>query len=180
MTIEKSFRTVAVAAVFCFAVTLSAFAQPAYPAPAVSDVWSANLGDQLARSLVSPVPAIKAQALHQTTYYAQFHGAEIDLTATVPALIAIYEKDASEEARVAAVAALYALGDENGMQRLRAAVRIQPSAQVRLAALGALMDYYGPATFAGDAELAAMARELSEALETQYEVAVPQTMAASR
>lgn len=70
----------------------------------------------------------------------------LDLTATVPALIDIYKNDPSHNNRVASVAALYAIGDEGGMQQLGLYV-VPQDKQIQAMAFSALLDHYGPEYF---------------------------------
>ena len=122
-------------------------------------VWQRHAGEQLARVLTSNVPEIRSRGLVQVIRYAQFTP-DLDVSATVPALLSIYRSDTRESARIAAVVALQAIGDEVGMQRLYAGLPAQAAPRVQFAALASLKAYYGTAVFEGDAGMAARADRL--------------------
>lgn len=124
--------------------------------PAEPPRWTQAIGYQLAELLVSPIDEQRSQAFQLTAYYARSRP-ELDLEPTVPVLVEIYKGDAEERYRLAAVGALHAIGDENGMQQVRRLVYWQPSGRVQNVSLAALVDYYGPQTFKGDEVAAALA-----------------------
>ena len=159
MTTSKTLqRTVLLLAALTVCAATSARAQFVRETPAPT-AWTTFLGTQLAQSLQAPSEEIKNKAMAQTIYFARY-GQGVDLSATVAPLIALYRHDADEQLRLAAVAALHAIGDETGMQALRQGVLAQPSERVQRVTLGALMDHYGPATFAGSPEVAMQAEAL--------------------
>lgn len=129
--------------------------------------WKGHIGQQLADALASPIAEIKENALEQIIYFARFHGDRLDLTAAVPGLVSIYRSDPAEPCRLAAVAALHALGDEHGMQQVHSYAARQTSELVQQASLGALMDYYGSETFEGSRDMAQMAQGLLRKYEEQ-------------
>lgn len=103
--------------------------------------WKQNLGDQLAASLKSPVPAIQQQALQHVNYFAANADDEIDLAATVPALSTIYETAEHERMRIMALTALHAIGGETIAQYLRERVQQETSPRIRRLTLAAIADY---------------------------------------
>lgn len=171
MTTTRRFRE-AVALVCLFALTSlaapAAFAQQpdAKPADAITEVptWVANIGEQLNAELTSPVETIRHAALRHIAYFAYFYGDDLDLTATLPQLLEIYENDPSERCRMISVAALHAIGDETAMQDLRRMAVMDfeegPSTRLHLVTLAALSDFYGSGTFTDDANAAKLASSL--------------------
>lgn len=153
-----------IALAFVFALTCEAQIREE-PGAAAAKAWSQFIGEQLAESLVSPNDEIKAIAMQQITYFAQF-ATKLDLTGTVSPLLDVYKSDDDEQYRVASVAALHAVGDERGMQQLRLGVATQSSRRVQVAALAALFDFYGPVTFERDQAMADIARKLIASAET--------------
>lgn len=135
--------------------------------PAIPVAWQSFIGQQLAQSLTSPSAEIRGQALQLIVPLAQAFGETVDLSPTVTPMVSIYAHDPDESNRVAALVALHALGDEGGMQHVRMGVAAQASPRVQHIALALLMDYYGPGTFAGAEDLAAIAESVLE----QYRLA---------
>lgn len=162
----KTYRVVSslLALTFVFALTSQAQIREE-PGAEAAKTWSQFIGKRLAASLVSPNPEIKAIAMQQITYFAQFAPA-LDLTETVSPLLKVYKSDDDEQYRVASVAALHAVGDERGMQQIRLGVAMQSSRRVQVAALAALFDFYGPVTFERDRAMAEIARKLIASAET--------------
>jgi HEAT repeat protein len=72
----------------------------------------------------------------------------------------IYLDDPHIKYRRAAVAALFAIGDEAGMDEVLRHFAYDPSLLVQFASVCALIDHYGPDVFAGDAETAILARNV--------------------
>ena len=154
MTTKNCFIAL-VALSFCF--TLSAQAQHVRAEPDRPAVWSLFIGQQLAESLESPSADIRTKALEHITLFARSFGDEVDLTDAVPALLSVYREDADERCRLAAVVGLHAIADEGGLQQVRLGIASQPSKRVQRAAMAVLMDYYGPETFEGAEDMAAIA-----------------------
>lgn len=138
--------------------------EPTMPTATVENVpvWVQHFGDQLGQDLDSPVETIRHQALQHTAYFASFYGAQLDLTATLPRLLEIYQRDENEACRLLAVAAIHAIGDEAAMREVRKMTGVlkDPSMRVQLVTLAALADYYGMETFAGDRDATRLARAL--------------------
>ena len=141
---------------------LSAQAQHTRVTPVAEQpaVWSMFIGQQLAQSLESPSAGIRAKALEQVTLLARSFGDALNLADAVPALLSIYNKDTEEQCRIAAVAALHAIGDEWGLHRMRQGIASQSSKQVQHTTLAALRDYYEPSTFEGEKDLAIIAESV--------------------
>lgn len=124
-------------------------------------VWVQNFGKQLQQSLTSDNPFIRQQALHHITYFATFYEEKIDFSDAVPTLVEMYREDNDADVRLHALVALYAIGDAKGMQQVRSSLYAQRwPPRLQLVTLSALLDYYGPETFAMDEEAGAMARNL--------------------
>ncbi len=78
----------------------------------------------------------------------------------MPALLSIYREDTDERCRLAAVVGLHAIADEGGLQQVRLGIASQKSKRVQHAAMAVLMDYYGPETFEGAEDMAAIAESV--------------------
>ncbi len=154
----KTFFIGLVALSFCF--TLTAQAQHIRATPERPAVWSLFIGQQLAQSLESPSAEIRAKALEYITLFARSFGDEVDLTDAVPALLSIYNEDADERCRLAALVSLHAIADEGGLQHVRLGIARQASKRVQHAAMAVLMDYYGAETFEGAEDMAAIAESV--------------------
>jgi hypothetical protein len=127
------------------------------PVPA----WVQNFGKQLHTSLASDNTFIKRQALQHITYFASFYGDEIDFSDAVPALVDLYRNDDDADVRLFAVVALYAIGDQDGMQQVRSSMHQQRwPPRLQFVTMAALVSHYGPETFAMDDGAAAMAENL--------------------
>ncbi len=161
----KNFFIGLVALSFCF--TLTAQAQHVRATPERPAVWSLFIGQQLAQSLASPSADIRAKALEYVTLFARSFGDEVDLTDAVPALLSIYNEDADERCRLAAVAGLHAIADEGGLQQVRLGIAKQASKRVQHAAMAVLMDYYGAETFEGAEDMAALAESVQAYYRTE-------------
>lgn len=136
---------------------LNAKAQEIYAEGSVAlPRWTQAIGQQLAEFLVSPIDEQRSQAFQLTTYFARFQP-ELDLEPTIPVLMEVYKSDPEEKYRLAAVGALHAIGDEDGMQQVRRLVFWQSSGRVQNVSLSALLDYYGPQTFENDEAAGALA-----------------------
>lgn len=109
--------------------------------PKVSDDWIAHVDQQFATSLQSPIAAIREQTLQDVIYIAQFHGDTVTFKKVVSPLLNIYLFDKDDRYRIMAIAALHAVGDAYGMQRLREEVSGVRSRRVRQLTLALLADY---------------------------------------
>ena len=158
MTTKKSFFIALVALSFC--ITLTAQAQHVRAEPEHPAVWSMFIGQQMAESLASPSAEIRAKALEHVIHLARSFSEELDLTEAVPALLSIYREDPDERCRLAAVAGLHAIAEEGGLQQVRLGIARQTSQRVQHAAMAVLMDYYGPETFEGAEDMAAIAESV--------------------
>ena len=157
MTTKKLFTSFA-ALTFFFAVNVQA--QHVRVEPERPAVWSLFIGQQLAQSLESPSADIRTKALEHIILLARSFGDELDLTDAVPALLSIYNEDADERCRLAAVTGLHAIADEGGLQQARLGIAKQASKRVQHAALAVLMDYYGADTFEGAEDMAEIAEQV--------------------
>ena len=132
-------------------------AQSARPSEkTVEDIMTAS---ELIQMLTSPIDAQRNRAFHLVTDLA-YRSPEVDLTSTVPVLVDIYKNDPGKAYRLAAVSALYAIGDEAGMKQIRERVLQEPSLMVQYVSLSALLDYFGPGAFGADAEAVELARNI--------------------
>lgn len=123
--------------------------------------WVENFGKQLRASLESPEPKIKRDALQHITYFASFYGDNLDFSDTVPTLVELYRNDDDAQVRLFAVVALYAIGDDDGMQQVRSAMYQQKwPPRLQFVTMAALTSYYGAETFSMDQEAAVMAKNL--------------------
>lgn len=163
MTRTTLFRSIVLSVALLFAGVSTATAQaretttPDQPVPA----WVQNFGKQLQSSLESDNPFIKRQALHHITYFASFYGDDIDFSDAVPALVDLYQHDDDADVRLFSVVALYAIGDESGMQRVRSSMYQQRwPPRLQWVTMAALVSHYGPETFEMDEEAAVMAEDL--------------------
>lgn len=126
---------------------------------AQSDFWTMTIGRQLADGIQSEAPRVRARAIQATHNYARF-GPTVDLSATVPALVDVYRSDPDPRYRVAAVAALHAIGNEEGMLSVRSNLMRQTNELVQATSILMLRDYFGPGTFEDSPEVADLAKEL--------------------
>ncbi len=125
--------------------------------------WVANLGQQLGEGLTAPAEATRHQMLKHVVYFSSFYGDQIDLSATVPHLLTIFENENEDErCRLMALAGLHAVGDEAAMQKVRryALLMEENSPRVQLVTIAALADFYGLETFEGEEVVAKMAKTL--------------------
>ena len=114
--------------------TLSSF-------PTVSEAWVEHVDQQFALSLKSPIEAVRQQTLQDVIYIAHYHRDKVTLKKVVSPLLNIYLFDKDERYRIMAIAALCALDDPYGMQRLREEVSSVRSERVKQLTLAALADY---------------------------------------
>lgn len=144
---------------------LEAEAQPRRSAEATAPyldtgpLLDATAVKRLARMLTSPDPEKRNRAFDRVTSLG-YHASNIDLTPAVPTLIDIYHNDPKEKYRRAAVAALYAIGDEAGMEQVRQHFAHDPSLSVQYASVCSLLDHYGPRAFDDDTKAAIIARNV--------------------
>ncbi|MEM9998674.1 MAG: HEAT repeat domain-containing protein [Bacteroidota bacterium] len=118
--------------------TTTAAAQ-AHP-PLTSPTWQANVGAQYAALLDSDSERVRADALGHIQLLAR-QQPDADLADTIEPLLALYETDRNDALRMAAVAALHALGDSAGMERLAELAQNEPSPTVRRVTNAALRDH---------------------------------------
>ncbi|MDX1530872.1 MAG: HEAT repeat domain-containing protein [Rhodothermales bacterium] len=130
------------------------------PDTAASFAPDREVGNRLAEALASPAPEVRRSALDAALIYARYNTGRLDLTAMVPALLAIYGEDPDAQCRLAAVVALHAIGDEAGMAAARHRLREQTDRRVRVVTLSALADYHGLGALVGASDLAAVAEAL--------------------
>lgn len=86
--------------------------------PVSSAVWQQNFGKQSALSLRMPSAFAKSQTMQNLIIFANRYGDALDLSDAVPALVSIYERDADDRLQIMALAALHAIGDAEGMERV--------------------------------------------------------------
>lgn len=108
---------------------------------AMTPVAWQNLGIELTLALDAEAPATRQQTLQFITFFATNYHDKLDLTRALPRLLRIYEYDAEENARIMALTALHAIGEETSMGYLRELVRKEQSPRVRRLALAALADF---------------------------------------
>lgn len=125
--------------------------------------WVKTFGKQLKGSLESDNPFIKRDALQHITYFASFYENGIDFSDTVPTLVDLYRSDDDANVRLFALVALYAIGDERGMQQVRQSMYAQRwPPRLQWVSMAALVSYFGPETFEMDQEAAAIAQNLMD------------------
>lgn len=123
--------------------------------------WVNTFGKQLKASLESDNAGIKRDALQHITYFASFYENGIDFSDTVPTLVDLYRNDDDADVRLFSLVALYAIGDENGMQQVRSSIYAQRwPPRLQWVTMAALVSYYGPETFEMDREAAMIAENL--------------------
>jgi hypothetical protein len=115
--------------------------------------------EKLTQMLTSPHPEKRSRAFGQVISLGH-HAPEVDLTPVVPVLIDIYLDDPSEKYRLAAVVALYFIGDERGMQQVLQRFVQEPSLIVQYISVCALIDHYGPQAFGRDEGTVTLARNV--------------------
>lgn len=87
-------------------------------APVKVGYWKTRAAAQQVALLRSRNAAIRAQAMQNIIVLSVHRPGEIDLSATVPALLGIYADDPSEQHQIMAVSALWAVGDEDDLRAL--------------------------------------------------------------
>lgn len=111
---------------------------------------------ELAHMLTSPVTEERDNAFHRVLILAHY-SPEVDLTPVVPVFVEMYENDSDEKYRLAAISALHAIGDEEGLKQVRKRFVQEPSLVVQYVSVCTLLEHYGPEAFAGDAAARALA-----------------------
>jgi hypothetical protein len=86
--------------------------------PISSTAWRDNIGKQSAAALQMSSPSAKAQTLQNLIMLADRYGSALDLSGAVPMVLHVYAWDRDERLRTMAVAALHAIGDGEGMERM--------------------------------------------------------------
>lgn len=123
--------------------------------------WVQTFGAQLRESLTAESPMIKRDALQHITYFAAFYGDHIDFSDAVPTLVRLYRQDDDADVRLFALVALYAIGDEQGMQQVRRAMYEQQwPPRLQFVTMAALVSHFGADTFAMDEFAARQAEDL--------------------
>ena len=107
-----------------------------------SPSWWHNLGEQLTSLVAVKNEQVKEVALKNIIYFANQYGDKVDLRSTVPYLLSAYANNPRLEIRFMALAALGALGSDDGMERLGRLVRREKPGRLRDLTLIALNDYY--------------------------------------
>lgn len=121
--------------------------------------WAADTGLRLAEQMRSDAVEIRSGAIEQTHYIATFHP-DVDLSATVPALVDVYKTDPVPRYRLAAVATLHALGDDHGMRAVSAHLTEQTDRYVQIVSIAALRDHYGTSTYFKSDEVAKISQAI--------------------
>ena len=98
-------------------------------------IWKENVVRQLTFSLESNSPGIRAETIQVVIDLAN---QVEDLEPVVPALLGIYEWDTETSHRMLALAALHAIGNEKGLERVAEIVEKERSPFVRRATLASL------------------------------------------
>jgi hypothetical protein len=86
--------------------------------PVSSTAWRDNIGNQSAATLQMPNTSAKAQTLQNLIMLADRYDSALDFSSAVPMVLRVYEWDRDERLRTMAVAALHAIGDGDGMERM--------------------------------------------------------------
>lgn len=154
---KHSILTLLITAAICAAPAPQAQGPDRVAAP-TGTTWSHNAGSQLAQLLSSSSPVVQEKGLELALRLSS--RPDLDLTAATEPLLEIYQTSGDASFRLAALAALVAIGDEEAMQAVRRNVGQQDSERVRVVTLGALVSYYGTETFSQDADVADMATDL--------------------
>ncbi len=95
------------------------------------ETWRATIGEQLTTLLAAPDAATRAEAMRLTLDLTHRHGDLFDLTMTAPKLVEIYAWDRQENHRMMALAALHALQDAYGLQRIAELLPQEKSPRLR-------------------------------------------------
>ena len=100
-----------------------------------SSSWWNLLGRQLTFSLdqgfEQGYDAVKVEDLQNLLFTAYNYKDQVDLSDAVPILLDIYQHHENDSCRIMAVAALDAIGNQEGLKSLKALVDQEPSKQVR-------------------------------------------------
>lgn len=141
--VRNRFTTCLMVGLLSVALTAPAFAQASKQlvTPEGPSWWAQNLGEQLAALLDSPVEASKQQGLQHCLHFGSLYSHEIDLSAAVPKLLEIYDKDPVEGYRIMALSALHEIGDPESMFVLLERVNQETSPRVRRLTLATLVSY---------------------------------------
>lgn len=110
----------------------------------VIDALAEQIDRQYAASLKSSDAAVREQAMQDVILIASLHGDKITFEKVVSPLLNVYIFDKDANYRLMALAALHAIGDPYGMQRLRELANDDSSERVRRLTHRALANYYGP------------------------------------
>lgn len=86
--------------------------------PVSSAAWQTYFGAQSALLLRMPSTSTKAQTMQNLILFANLYGSVLDLSDAVPALVTIYERETDDRLQTMALAAIHAIGDEEGMERI--------------------------------------------------------------
>lgn len=149
-----------ISALLTSACTLTASAQSVHnPEATMASAENEVTAAELAEMLTSPIAEERDRAFQQVTDFA-YRRPEIDLGPTVPVLVEIYKNDPEKKYRLAAISALYAIGDESGLEQVRQRFLQEPSLHVQYVSLQVLVDHYGPEAFAGNPEAVALAKNI--------------------
>lgn len=108
---------------------------------AMTPVAWQNLGIELTLALDADQAQARQESMQLVNFFATHYRDRIDLTRAVPRLLRIYENDAEENARILALTALHAIGEESSMTYLRELVRTEQSPRVRRLTLAVLSEY---------------------------------------
>lgn len=120
---------------------------------------TAAIDAELIQMLRSPDEGQRDSAFGRVTDLA-YRSSEINLAPLVPILVDIYKNDSDSGYRLAAVSALYAIGDEAGMKQVRKRALQEPSLLVQYVSVSAVLDYFGPTAYGTDAEAVKLARNV--------------------
>lgn len=86
--------------------------------PVSAAAWRNNIGKQSAIALRMPGTAAKEQTLRNLILFANRYGEALDLSDAVPMVVHVYAHNRNEDLRTMALAALHAIGDAKGMERV--------------------------------------------------------------
>lgn len=105
-----------------------------------SDAWWNALGRELTLSIDGSPHDVSSKAIGDIIFFATHHGQDVNLTDATEPLLRIYFEHEVVGARVMAVAALHAIGDNSAMQKLKYRVEDEPSHLLQHITLAALRD----------------------------------------
>ena len=123
---------------------LVARAVPALAQEAIepASTWKQHVGEQLSLELAAADDARQEHALQLVIQLAHRYD-DLDLSATVPDLLSIYRWDRDRAHRMMALAALHAVGDDYGIERLAELAATERSHTVRKLTFAAVADHRG-------------------------------------